>query len=335
MSVYKCDQAAYGFGVDILAGDSVKLEESWENWTPDATIELRNSDDIALGQSNKLEFHVPASPFEIQYSSLWHDETPLLNLQDRKETSWTEEQTGVGIDVGDDHDSQFEKRTFDFIAGDILSDLNAGPTKRSSDPPQTPQVVEELSTPIVEQLSQIQSVPSLSVIRHGDSPNSPLGKSAGSRHRIPASDAAHIAALESDAAKLAEKNRKSRERSLRTRTRNAERMTEIENGVRRLKSENTGIKSILDGSHSDLESLLLAVLPTCVQQFENELARSDSPGVRRCAAYLVATVQRLSQNYDRSASYAKAQQEKICSRTPGDVGTLQSAGATCNPKTNP
>lgn len=336
MSVSKCDQEAYGCEADILDTVPVEQEEMWENWAPDATTELQNSHDTSLGQSNTLDLPIPMSPFEIEGSPLWHDERPLLNTQGRPETSWSEEPIGIGIEIGEDQDSQFEKRTFDFIAGDVLSGLHAGLAglaEGGSDPLHQKQVPEKLSTTIIEQLSQVQveSVPSPSIVRHRDSPNPSRAKRMSDGPRLQASDAAHIAALESDAAKLAEKNRKSRERSLRTRTRNAEKMNEVEKGVRRLKAENAGIKSILDGSQSDLESLLLAVLPTCVQQFENELARTDSPGVRRCATYLVATVQRLLQNKDRASSYANLPQEKICSRPTGDVATLQSKNAISKP----
>lgn len=329
MSISQDDQGDHGYGAGILAPGQVKQEELWENWSPEAAMEWRNNDDVA--QINKNDLHLHVSPFELGDSPLWDDERPLLNVQGRHE-SWDEEPVGVAVDISEDHATQFEKRTMDFIAGDILSGLNASPAEAASDPPQPAQALEVLSTNIVEQLSQVQSVPSPHVVRLSDSPRSSRRKRAGNGPRTPASDAAHIAALESDAAKLAEKNRKSRERSLRTRTRNAERMNEIERGVRRLKLENTGIKSILDGSHGDLESLLLAVLPTCVQQFENELARVDSPGVRRCAAYLVATVKRLSRNRDRTSSYTNQPHENVHSRATSDMATLRSIDAICNSK---
>lgn len=328
MSVVQGDHEIYGPGFGFLGAPGVKSEPLHEK-TPSRVMEAWTSEDPSLLQTKKIESELVESPFEIECSSFWQNEIHLPREFHTFEAAWDEEQFGVGVKNGEDRAGLFEKQSDDFIASDVLCSLIPSPPEEVPAQLQSSQTTEDLPMSIMEQWSHAESVISPSAAHDSRFPNSRLGEGVCNAPAPQERVMIQRETPESDAAKLVEKNRKSRERSFRTRARNAERMSEIENGIQRLESENTGIKSILDGSQPDLEGLLLAVLPTCVQQFENELARCDSPGVRRCSSYLVATIQSLSRDDGAPSAGVNSPQKKRRRTTYGGA-PYHSMSGRCN-----
>jgi hypothetical protein len=86
--------------------------------------------------------------------------------------------------------------------------------------------------------------------------------------------------------RTADKNRKGRERSLRTRLRNAEKVRILGENIRHLENENTRLMRFLENTETESGGAISKVLSSCLREFENLVSERQSAGLKNCVAFL-------------------------------------------------
>lgn len=256
------------------------------------------------------EKHVPI--FQKDNLVTWQDQSWFLRALESNATAW-DDQSAEGR-------APFSSSPEASIRGLSAASLVPSPAHEPQAQPSVPLVPRPPRSP--SQLwSQVESL--LCPNSHPDttikcSIPAPTSKGCQAKERF-----------EVQAVKLADKNRKGRERSLRTRIRNAGKVRHLQQNIQHLERENIRLRSNLEITLTEFEQHILAGLPSCVQEFEMKLSEKESPGLRNCLDF-ISNLEGVARNSRHLSTPLNLRPEGFASDVAVDRVAMQSMGNTNN-----